>query len=240
MKKAKLEKFIKKYNLNGLCNSVKISNKGGNILTSFTTDQKDVLGFVMCSDVKLSEDPIDFGIFNTQTFQKILNAMQSDVNVSFDEEDGKVKALHLVDDVFSSTIQLADLDIIETAPQINETPPTDIKISINVIGIDQFIKAKGALADSERMAFVQGSDGVKLVLNHAEHATDTISLDMQSEVVGGSIPVMSFNADKFKEILSANKDCLSGTIELSSQGLMTIIFKGDDFQSKYLQVMLQE
>jgi hypothetical protein len=238
MQKTKFINFINKYNLNGLCNSVKITNKDSKLLTSFTTDEKDVLGFVMYDNVNLSKDNVTFGIFNTSTLLKVLGAMQTEIDTSFDIEAGKVKTLSLVDDVFNSTIQLADLDIIEQPPTINETPQVDVKIGINSVVIDQFNKAKGALADSQRMAFMQDGGDIKLVLNHADHATDTITLDMSAEITG-TIPTMVFNADKFKEIITANKDCELGTIELSSQGLMTITFKGEDFQSKYLQIMLQ-
>ena len=240
MDKKKLTNFISKYNLNGLCNQVKVTCKNDKILTSFATDQKDLLGFVMVDKVGISEEPIEFGIFNTGVITKILGAMQSDININFNQEYGKITAMSIKDDVFSSQIMLADLDIIENPPAINEIPPVDIKILLNSNNIDQFVKAKNALSESEILAFVQTSTGVDLVVNYAEHNTDTMTLSFKVEQENGSIPVMRFNANLIKEIFLANKDCESGSIELSSQGLLTIQFKGDNFQSKYLMVMLQD
>jgi hypothetical protein len=148
--------------------------------------------------------------------------------------------MNIKDDVFSSQIMLADLDIIENPPTINEIPPTDIKITVYQATIDQFVKAKNALADSEILAFVQSETGVNLVINYAEHNTDTVTLALKVDEANGDIPVMRFNANLIKEVFIANKDCGTGTIELSSQGLMTVTFKGPDFQSKYLMVMLQD
>lgn len=240
MQKQKLVNFINKYSLGGLCSSVKISNKDGKLLTSFSTEEKDVLGFVMFADVKLAEDDTTFGIFNTATLQKVLGVMQNEINTSFTEEEGKVKALNITDDVFESIIQLADLNIIEEVPTLQDIPSADVKIEINSVTIDQFNKAKGALSESTRMAFVQDGSDIKLVVNYSDYASDTITLDLTGELLGDDIDVMPFNAEKFKEIVSANKDCTVGTIELTRAGLMTVTFKGEGFQSRYYQVMLQE
>lgn len=246
MKKDKLVNFISKYSLNGLCNQVKVASKDNKLLTSFATDQKDLLGFVMVDGVDIknsSDNPLgnnfEFGIFNTGTLSKILSVMQSDVDITFAEEFGKIVSVELKDSVMTSQVMLADLDIIETPPTINELPPVDVKLEINPSIMDQFIKAKNALGDSEVLAFVQNGDDVNLVINYAEHNTDKITLKMLVNDISNSIPPMKFNSNIIKEVLSSNKDCLSGSIQLSSQGLMTMSFSGDGFNTKYLLVMLQ-
>jgi hypothetical protein len=246
MKKDKLVNFISKYSLNGLCNQVKVTSKDNKLLTSFATDQKDLLGFVMVDgvDIKSTRDTtlgsdFEFGIFNTGIMTKILSVMQSDVDVTFTEEFGKIVSVELKDSVMTSQVMLADLDIIETPPTINELPPVDIKLEINSSIMDQFIKAKNALSDSEVLAFVQNGEEVNLVINYAEHNTDKITLKMLVNDISGNIPPMKFNSNIIKEVLSSNKDCLSGSIQLSSQGLLTMTFNGDGFNTKYLLVMLQ-
>lgn len=240
MQKQKLINFINKYSLGGLCNSVKITNKDNKLLTRFSTEERDVLGFVMFADVLLGEGDVTFGVFNTATLQKVLGVMQNEITTEFEEREGKISALNISDSVFQSTVQLADLNIIEDAPVLQEVPPADVKIEINSVTIDQFNKAKSALSDSDKMAFVQKGDTIKLVVNYADYATDTITLELGGEFLGNDINVMPFQAEKFKEIVTANRDCTSGTIELSSAGLLTITFKGEGYQSKYYQVMIQE
>ncbi len=246
MKKEKLVNFITKYSLNGLCNQVKVVSKDKKLYTSFATDQKDLLGFVMMDDIDiknpgdttLSSD-FQFGIFNTSVLTKILSAMSPEVDVKFTEEFGKIVSVQINDNVLSSQIMLADLDIIENPPTINEIPPTDVQLKISSLFIDQFAKAKNALPDSDTLAFVQNGDSVNLVINYAEHNTDKITLKLEKESTEGSIPVMRFNANLVKEIFTANKDCSQGSIQLSSQGLMTITFNGEGYNTKYLLVMLQ-
>lgn len=246
MKKDKLVNFVSKYNLNGLCSQVKVTSKDNKLMTSFATEQKDLLGFVMVNgiDIKSTRDTtlgsdFEFGIFNTGTMTKILSVMQSDIDVTFKEESGKIVSVEFQDSVMTSRVMLADLDIIEVPPTINELPPVDIKLEINSVIIDQFIKAKNALGDSEVMAFVQDGDGVNLIINYAEHNTDNITLKMIVNEMSGDIPPMKFNANIIKEVLSSNKDNLAGSIHLSSQGLLTMTFSGDGFNTKYLIVMLQ-
>jgi hypothetical protein len=45
-----------------------------------------------------------------------------------------------------------------------------------------------------------------------------------------------FDADTFKEVLTANKDCQSATLYVSSVGLAKVNFKVDDFDSIYVLV----
>lgn len=246
MKKEKLVNFITKYSLGGLCNQVKVVSKEKKLYTSFATDQKDLLGFVVMNDVDiknpgdttLSSD-FQFGIFNTSVLTKILSAMQNEVDVNFTEEFGKIVSMQVNDNIMSSQVMLADLDIIETPPTINELPPVDVSLNITSMFIDQFVKAKNALPDSDTLAFVQKNDEVNLIINYADHNTDKITLKMEPNEMNSVIPVMRFNANLIKEIFTANKDCTQGSISLSSQGLMTITFQGESYNTKYLLVMLQ-
>lgn len=239
MQKQKITNFISKYNLGGLCNSVKIVNEGGKLSTRFTTEEKDVLGYIEFNEIHLADHSSVFGIFNTSILQKVLNIMNAEVNVNFNSQHGKLMALNISDNVFESIIQLADLAIIEDAPTIKELPDPDITINITQQLIEQFIKAKSALSDSSKMAFINEGDEVRLIINYSEHASDIIKLNLEVKKIQNNIDIMQFNSDKFKEILVANKDCISGTIELSSAGLMTISFTGNDYRATYYQIMLQ-
>ena len=55
-----------------------------------------------------------------------------------------------------------------------------------------------------------------------------------------NIDNISFNANLFKEVLIANKDCESATLQVSSEGLAKISFKIDDFTSTYWLVAASE
>ena len=48
-----------------------------------------------------------------------------------------------------------------------------------------------------------------------------------------------FNADLFKEVLLANRECTSARLEVSNEGLARINFKVDDYDSTYYIVATQ-
>ena len=51
---------------------------------------------------------------------------------------------------------------------------------------------------------------------------------------------ISFNANFFKEILVANKECTSAVLEVSNEGLAKVNFKIDDYDSTYYIVAMQD
>ena len=50
---------------------------------------------------------------------------------------------------------------------------------------------------------------------------------------------VSFNANLFRDVLSANKECTSATLEVSNEGLARISFKVDEYDSTYYIVATQ-
>ena len=50
---------------------------------------------------------------------------------------------------------------------------------------------------------------------------------------------MNVDAEYFKEILSANRECTNAVLEVSNDGLARISFKVDDYDSTYFIVATQ-
>ena len=237
MNKSKLLNFIGKYNLGGTVEQVRITSKDGKLLTSFCPEDRSILGFVAVTDFGM-EDGV-FGVYNTSTMKQMLGALQEDLTVAFERKGKKIVALNCYDESIDAKIMLADLDIIPPAPPQKDPPAADISIPIDSIFIDKFIKCKNALPESRIMAFTHENDKMNLVINYSDHNSDSITINLDATYDDAWEP-MKFNSATFKEILIANKDCESGKIELSLQGLMTIYFKTPTTQTKYLLVMLQD
>ena len=51
---------------------------------------------------------------------------------------------------------------------------------------------------------------------------------------------ISFNANLFKEVLVANRECTSAVLEVSNEGLARVNFKVDDYDSTYYVVAMQD
>lgn len=241
MQRKKIEQFISKYNLGGLSSQAVINYVDGQLLTKFKTDQNDLFGIVSVNDVTINGPDISFGVFNTDLIKKVLSAMQSDIQMGFVIENDEAVALTINDQIMSSKLLLADLDVIDPPPSINEIPDFEVTLPINSLFVDRFVKARNALTDSATVSFVVTSDNVEIVFNYSNsHNTDRISMEIDAlENRANSKFVMTFNVDVIKEVLIANKDCETGMLKLSSAGLSEYMFSGQDFKSKYFIVMLQ-
>jgi hypothetical protein len=108
---------------------------------------------------------------------------------------------------------------------------------VNEEFISKFIKAKNALPDAKNFA-VQVKEGViKFIINYSTVNADNISFEVGTTTSADMDPVC-FSADKLKEVLVANRGD-AGQLHVSPDGLSRIDFIGNDFDSSYWLVMLQ-
>ncbi len=232
MDKGKLLNFINKYSLNGNCNSVKWISKSRGLLVNFITEDKSTLGMVAAKGVNFPDG--EFGIYNTKVLVKLLGALQNEFEMEVNSE-----SLMLKDESVSAIFRLANLDIIPESPSTTNLPESDFSFSVNSIFIDKFLKSKAAIEESTNFAFQNNKEGkVQLIINYAQHNTDRICIPLDIEHKIDS-PLL-FNAEIFKEVLSANKDCTEGKISVSAAGIMVCQFKSEDIASKYYLVMLEQ
>ena len=103
--------------------------------------------------------------------------------------------------------------------------------SIEIIPKDTASKPNKAL----KSAFELKQMGVKVVIGYAEINTNRVTLPVETESYD-KIENVSFNANLFRDVLVANKECESATLEVSSQGLARINFKIDEYDATYYLV----
>ena len=105
--------------------------------------------------------------------------------------------------------------------------------------IDTFIKGKGALSDVDTFTVVNGKSGVEVVIGYSSTNTNRVNIPTESESCDIDTPV-TFNANLFKEVLVANRECSSAILEVSTEGLARVNFKIDDYDSTYYIVAMQD
>ena len=97
---------------------------------------------------------------------------------------------------------------------------------------------KGALADVDTFAINPVDGGVEFVIGYSDINSNRISIKAQSGAVNMTDSIV-FNANLFKELLNANKECSKATLQISDKGLAHIEFNVDDFNVKYWLVSQQ-
>lgn len=236
MEKQKLNRFVSKYNLAGLVESVKWESNAGSLSTSFISDDKSVLGSVNMTGFDGTDATL--GVYDTTKLTKMLSVLGDGIEFSIADVDGKAVSLKFKDGSTAVNYMLADLSVIPNVPDLKQLPNFDIKIKLDSNFINKFIKAKGALADENNFTFVSKNGKAQIILGYSNINTNRITIDVDAEC-GEEVNPISFSATYLKEILVANREASDATLNISTQGLSHIHFEIDEYTSDYYLVEIQ-
>ena len=237
MQKDKLNRFIQKYNLGGNVNSVKWDSKGNKLITKFVTPDKSLLGEVVVD--KFGFEDAELGIYQTDQLQKLLNVLTDDINLSLKKVGDKAVSLKVSDNATSVDYVLSDLTIIPQPPNLKHIPDFGTQIKLDSNFINTFIKGKSALSDVDFFTIVNKDDNLSVVIGYASTNTNRVNIPVNS-LINDITDSISFNANFFKEILVANKECTEAIFEISTEGLAKLEFKVDDYKSTYFLVASED
>jgi hypothetical protein len=238
MQKTKLNKFIQKYNLGGNVNSVKWKASTDKLTTSFVTPDKSLLGTVEVSNFQFED--ADLGVYQTDQLQRLLSVLDDDVNLTLVKAGDKAVSLKVKNGAVSIDYVLSDLSVIPDPPALKRLPDFQTKVKLDSKFIDTFIKGKSALADVDMFTFVNDKAGkLNAVIGYSSTNTNRVNIPVETET-NGLTDAVTFNANLFKEMLVANKECKAAVLEVSNEGLAKVNFKVDDYDSTYYIVAMQD
>ena len=237
MQKSKLDKFISKYNLGGNVNSVKWKSSGDSITTSFVTPDKSLLGNVKVD--KFQFDDAELGVYQTDQLKSLIGVLGDDVSLDLTKFGDKAVSLKVKNGPVSVDYVLSDLSVIADPPALKRLPEFGTKIKLDTKFINTFVKGKAALSDIDTFTILNGKSGVEVVIGYSSTNTNRVNIPVETESSDLNTPI-SFNANLFKEVLVANRECTSATLEVSTDGLARVNFKVDDYDSTYYVVAMQD
>ena len=239
MNKQELVRFINKYYLNGVVNSVVLNSKSDTqvLSTRFISGDKTLLGDLTVD--KWDFEDSDVGIYNTEQLLKLLSVMDNDIELSLSKSGNKSLALKVSDSSSSINYMLSDTSIINEPPKMKAVPDFELSIDITPQVINKFISGKSALPETDNFTVITNGVYTKLVIGYASINTNRVTIPVNTSKVS-DIENVSFNANMFKEVLSANRECESATLEVSSEGLSKISFKVDNFTATYWLVAVSD
>ena len=235
MDKSKLVKFINKYYLGGNVNSVAINSDGNGLSTRFVSGDKSLLGEVKLKNYSITE--ADFGVYQTDALLKMLSVLDNDISVDLIKAEDKAISLDAKDSGAKVRYMLSDLSVINTPPQLKQIPEFELLLNVDKTFVSKFISGKGALPDTESFTIVSG-DNPEVVIGYSSIATNRVAVPVENQT-DNTIDNISFNANLFKDVLEANKECESAVLEVSSEGLARITFNVNDYESTYYLVAVQ-
>ena len=237
MQKSKLDKFIQKYNLGGNVNSVKWKASGDSMSTSFVTPDKSLLGSVKVD--KFPFESAEIGVYQTDQLKSLINVLGDDVSLDLTKFGDKAVSLKVKNGPVSVDYVLSDLSVISDPPQMKRVPEFGTQIKLDRSFVDTFIKGKSALSDVDTFTLVKNGEGCDVVIGYSSTNTNRVNIPVECTSCDVETPI-TFNANLFKEVLVANRECTSAVLEVSNEGLARVNFKVDDYDSTYYVVAMQD
>jgi len=237
MDKYKLTRFIDKYHLGGNVNAVVINSKGDTLSTRFITGGKDLLGELEMNSWQFKDS--ELGVYDTEQLSRLLGVLDDDVSLNLTQSGDKAIALEISDQYSKVNFMLSDKSVINQPPPLKGIPEFQLKIKVDTNFITRFIGGKSALPDTDTFTVITSDDGVKLVIGYSSINTNRVTIPVETETYE-NIDNVSFNANLFKDVLVANKECESATLEVSEKGLSRINFKVDQYDVTYYLVAVQD
>ena len=236
MDKYKLTRFIDKYHLNGNVNAVVINSKGDTLSTRFITGDKALLGELEMNSWNFQD--VELGVYDTEQLSRLLGVLDDDVTLNLTQSGDKAIALEISDQYSKVNFMLSDKSVINQPPPLKGIPEFQLKIKVDTNFITRFIGGKSALPDTDTFTVITSNDGVKLVIGYSSINTNRVTIPVETETYE-DIEKVSFNANLFKDVLVANKECETATLEVSEKGLAKINFKVDQYDVTYYLVAVQ-
>ena len=236
MDKYKLTRFIDKYHLGGNVNAVVIRSIGDTLKTRFITGGKDLLGELEMNSWSFQD--AELGVYDTEQLSRLLGVLDDDVNLNLTQSGDKAIAVEISDALSKVNFMLSDKSVINQPPPLKQLPDFQVQIKVDSNFIQRFISGKSALPDTDTFTVITGEDGVKLVIGYSSINTNRVTIPVET-TEHSNIENVSFNANLFKDVLVANKECESATLYVSEQGLSKINFKVDDYDATYFLVAVQ-
>ena len=237
MQKSKLDKFIQKYNLGGNVNSVKWKSNGDSLSTSFVTPDKSLLGNVKVD--KFSFDNAELGIYQTDQLKSLIGVLGDDISLDLTSAGDRAVSLNVKNGAISIDYVLSDLSVIPDPPALKRLPEFGTQIKLDTKFINTFIKGKSALSDIDSFTIINSDNGCEVVIGYSSTNTNRVNIPVETTSSNLEKPI-SFNANLFKEVLVANKECTSAVLQVSNEGLAKVNFKIDDYDSTYYVVAMQD
>ena len=91
----------------------------------------------------------------------------------------------------------------------------------------------------DTFTILKTDNGVEVVIGYSSTNTNRVNIPVDT-VTEDLTDSVTFNANLFKEVLVANKECKSAVLEVSNEGLARVNFKVDDYDSTYYIVAMTE
>lgn len=238
IKKSILEKFISKYNLSGLIETVIWTADDKGLTTVALTDEQSLWCKIHTPELQLEVG--EYYITDTSKLRSMLGSVDEDLKVkpTRGRETNKPVSLSITDDDVKLSYGLGAEDTVKGVADISLADQFinknyEIVIKLTPKFISTFSKACSSLKEATEYAIISNGKRVQVIVNHhPSHNRNLIAIDAETTVAEDVAPLY-FSSGYTNAILAANKECDNGTLSISADGLACFRFSKDGFDSLY-------
>jgi hypothetical protein len=228
--KRKLVDTIEKYYLNGLTEAVKFNIKNNVLTIPFSTTNRDVVGEVT---LPIELPNAEFGIYETTPLLKLLNILDTNVDIQYQEKFGIVEKLLIEDNQYKMMFSASDISLIPKTPNANNVT-YQLTYAMEPDFVTRFIDCKKALGpDIKTFTLEPQTDTARIILGDPSGYANKLEFNIPAVTEGFPFAPLLFPSDVLKEILSANKNFDSAEMKVDGEGLMSLYFTEDNITSQY-------
>ena len=234
--KRKLVDSIEKYYLNGLTEAVKFNIKNNVLIIPFTTINQDVVGEIT---LPIGLPYATFGIFETSPFLKLLNILDTNLDIQYQEKFGIVEKLLIEDNQYKMMFSTSDISLIPKTPNVVDVN-YQMTYTMEPDFVTRFVDCKKALgSDIKTFVLEPQQETAKIILGDPSGYANKLEFEIPAITEGFPFVPLLFPSDVLKEILVANKNFTHAELRVNEGGLMNLSFTEDNAVSQYSITALQ-
>lgn len=238
MQKSELQAIIKKYYLDGITGL----NDATNVVGWEVKDKSLNIQYLppnasvrISIDANLDLEDGKFGIFRTDKLLQMVNALDSEFDITFNYVKNRVVGLRFDDKSITATYGIADPSILTPVPAIRENPEYNIQIDLTREIIKKFTSAKKALPDAKIVALFPDGSEVDFIVNYDKNNSNTVTIPIIAKQIATSEPIM-FDFSTLIAIFNSNLEFKLAicNVHVAERGRMELKFINEDCISTYL------
>lgn len=228
--KRKLVDSIEKYYLNGLTEAVKFNIKNNILHIPFSTTNRDVVGEVT---FPIELPNAEFGIFETSPLLKLLNILDTNLDIQYQETFGIVEKLLIEDNQYKMMFSVSDISLIPKTPNAIDVN-YQLTYAMEPDFVTRFVDCKKALgSDIKTFTLEPQNTSARIILGDPSGYANKLEFSIPSVTEGMPFAPLLFPSDVLREILVANKNFDAAEMKVNEDGLMNLIFTEGDAVSQY-------
>lgn len=235
MNKKKLELFLQKINLGGICNKVFLKTDDEKTTVKATDNDGNLI--IHCtSQSKIFETDENLGIYDVSQFLRFLSLLDSaDIKYKLSKtEEGQYYKLSMNSGNTNVDYTLSSEENIPIPKELKKEPEVDFTFKINDSISSSIIKSLDT-SGSKVIYFVNTKKGLVLNIGDIKSKDHIIKVKLENVEGGDSIEEgknICFNSNYLRNILSSNK---AGTVKIAMNGLMIFSNSEDNIETVYYQ-----